>query len=944
VPLDEFKLLFAGKKDKEAKKSSLSAEEIADLKHKESKAPLIRSALPTILKLWSPLPQKNNANIKYGNITKFVTDLKNSPAASRSTSLLQGVQALVDTPQPNELHKEETKFFNELFRVQQTLNKGDFEASILLNALPTGQLKDACIAYVLQKRSFGGVRQAAAKELQAVHNPALRASLGALVAHSPDFAFIRQSLEDGNAPQTESSRPLIENLQAYPYHPQVSLVLKKLYYDRPSLPDELKRQAILENISKSNDYYSAVPLLAALGTFYDPKKRAEFSEELQQKSNVFLQDGLHLANRIQATERIAQMDEATALPTLAGEALKPFIDRGFSLLDAPKLTSLLEKTGRDASALITTILPEYDAVLDFALKHPDKLVKTGTTPPGEDEIRARFHQQGVFIMQALILTGVPTLKNTIHRKRLDNLLEMMPTVTECSSLLKPAYQLSKITAEAVDNYKLVEFMAGFSELHKEKALKTLLDKMVQNKKLDIKTLGKAYLATVLGGSVLKDVQIADDQIDKWDFKYLSTLASALRNWHGEKQEELVAICKAALQGDIQPFLHDPATKVGKNNLATQQAFETTFKKQGLQLDYQKWLHYPGEVVFKHLSKNDEKEAIFQDANDLFLEIQTKHPALWPQLGTEFSKQNFLMEDGTLQRLPHRRSDESRLREILHQESIFKEPALKERAKNLSKRIGNLGYAPPQTQQMKIKLWERSPGTDLFLGNYAGACIALDSYGDNSYTSVQANQNTFVQVAYLRDESNRVVGLGLLYWGKNIKTGKPVLILNTFEGRARGSGFEHNMQVRDKYVEFAKQYSRAVLGYAAPLYTGTQYNPLYRNDLEASPIDMHVVGSALHNDFYLDSLPDDGNNIDAHHQPNNELQLLDKGETPPQVLNLSPTTFFSLIKKDKVRREENTDESIAEARSVPVFGQSLFVIKTGAPSKVQPNKTSNTLGK
>lgn len=895
---DKFYLRFSGKKEKGTKTSNPPAAEIAELKRKESMAPQIRATLPAILKWWSPLPQKNNANIKYGNITKFLSDLESSPIASRSATLLEKVRALIEHPKPNELHLSEEAFFNVLSDTRKTMTKDTLASSAFLNALQPGPLRDACIAYILQQDKLGNIRQATAKEVHSVSNPAMRASLQAMVRHAQGFADSRQESQGGHM---ELPNPLLQHLMDYSYDPKVRTALAKLYYYpyRPSLPDEHKRRIILslmEDKDVSEHYFSAVPILAALGAFHDPKKKAECIEELQKNPSYLLPEGLKLATRIQTPDKIAQLDQEMALPSLAQEGLKPFIDRGFSLLDAPKLTSLLEKTGRDASALITTILPEYDEVMEFAIKHPDRFVKTGSKPLSEDEIRAHFHKQGALILQALILTGgTSTLKNTIHRKRLDNLLQMMPAVMRCPDLIKPAYQLSKMTAESVDVYKLVEFMAGFSEMQKENELKILMDKMVQNKKLDIKAIGKAYLTSVFANSVLKDVQIDEDQVDNWDVKYMSTLASALRGWRGTEREELLAVCKAALQGRMHSFLHDPATQVGQNNLATQKAFETAFKKEEglkkhgkpsqekeLKLDYEQWLNYPGEVTFKHLAKADEQQAITQALNDFLLEIQRKHPALWPDIEGDLSLYQFPMSHGQLHSLFEHPADEKGLQEILQQETLFKEPELQKKADYLSWRIGNLRYAPPQTQQLKIKLWDRNPGTDLFLGNYAGACIALDSHGGRSYTSVQANQNTFVQVAYLRDESDRVVGLGLFYWAKNTKTGEPILILNTFEGRARGSGYENNMQVRDKYVEFAKQYSRAVLGYAAPLYTGTQYNPLYRDDLDDSPVEMQVVGRALHNRFYLDSLPDDGGKVDAHHQPNHELELLDAGEPLPET--------------------------------------------------------------
>lgn len=916
-PLDESTPLFSGKNGGKAKQSDPTAEEIADFKLKNSKAPQIRSVLPTILKLWSPLPQQSIA--RHGHITKFVTALENSPTASRSETLLQRVRALVDNPQPNELHKAEAEFFNVLSSIQASLAKGSTNTAVLLNALPPGHLRDACIAYVLQQGRGNIIRLAAAKELQMVQKSAMQASLQAMVRHSPDFAVIRQLLDKSQAYHMESPNPWLKYLADDAYYLQTRKALEQLY-SQPPLEDDDKRQIIL-SIMNDKDlsfaYSSVTPVVAALGTFQDSKKQADLIEELQKSRNYYLKDGLKLATNIQAPEQIAQLDKETALPSLAVEGLRPFIDRGFSLLDAPQLASLLEMTGRDAGTLITTILPAYDEVLDFALKHPDKLVKTGSKPPSEDEIRAGFYKQGVLIMQALILTGIPTLKSTIYRKRLDNLLDLIPSVIKCPELLKPVHQLSNMTEEPADNYKLLEFIASFSKMQKEKELQLLMGSMVQNKKLDIKAIGKAYLTAAFDSSRLRGIQISDDQADKWDMKYMSTLASALRDWRGHQQEELIELCKAALQGRIQSYLHDPATKVGKNNLATQNAFATTFEAQGLKLDYQQWLHYPGEVVFKHLSREEEKQTITQATNDLFSEIQTKYPALWPPIQEELLRNNLPVTNGKLQSLSQRSGDEMCLKETLRSQTLFKEPSFKERIDYLIKRIDNLTYAPLQTQQMRIKLWERNPGTDLFLGNYTGACIALDSYGDNSYASVQANQNTFVQVAYLYDGANKVVGKGLFYWGKNIQTGEPVLILNTFEGRAaRNDGYEYNMQIRDKYVEFAKQYSRAVLGYAAPLYTATDLNPLYQDDLKESPINMHVVGNALNNQYYLDSLPDRGDKIDTHHKPNRKLQMLDCGEPRPQSANINSTLI--------------TEGSPARVGSV-AFEQSPVVIQTRLPS-------------
>src|SRR5690606_32812241 len=118
---------------------------------------------------------------------------------------------------------------------------------------------------------------------------------------------------------------------------------------------------------------------------------------------------------------------------------------------------------------------------------------------------------------------------------------------------------------------------------------------------------------------------------------------------------------------------------------------------------------------------------------------------------------------------------------------------------------------------------------------------------------------------------------LFYMAKDNKTGLPVLVLNTFEGRGDQGSYEDSPLIRDKFTEFARQYSRAVVGYEVPVYTGKRLNPIYKSDLSRDTVDVSVVGNSLTGDYYLDSLPSD--TVAGKHRT--DMYRMYKGEDPPE---------------------------------------------------------------
>lgn len=804
-------------KPKPYKKTKLDPEQLAARRALEESAPGIWAALPAVFKLSFPLPVNAGGVVKYGHIEKLIKAMSASKICTDSPRLQAFLEQLRTTGKMPELQVAEETYLSELRRLTATLAN---PAHYFTHAHLPGLLLDSLpkgpfkdsIIAHLIRNAHQYLRIPAMRELPNMSNTAMRQSLEVMVQNVADYESVR--------------------------HLSQGITL-------PALP-------------------RALPLEGEAPTGF---------EELAKFSMVLA--------RAEEQPATGNSDKIPLSPLLH-KALEPFTNCGFSLLEAEYLIGLLKETGKDEGALISEVLPAYQRFVEFAVSKADKFVPAGEPVPSEIQIRAKLQHEGIRLMETIVLAGEAPLNNALDMKRLSLLLEKVPQIIYHQSyLIRPLAAVSRLTEDPYDCIKLMELLSNFSRVRDSSGdVVACLEKMIAEGKPDVKALGKLYLKNILGREVLQDVKIVDEQLDKWNLKYIHTFSAALGLVGQPYRTQLIDIAKAALEGRFKTFLHDPSHLVGKNNLRTKRAFDRTFSRQNIKLDYDQWLNYQGKEVFVRPGRQEMTQKLCRDGAKLLTKMMAHSEANRAGISKLLLGHSMAIQEGTLVTTSDRPLTPERLYNLfdIYPRNKFQSEFVSA-ALEILKRINRLNGYSMVGQDLKIELWKREPGHDLFLGNYTGACIALDNPNGKGCASIQANQNTFVQVAYLKNaDSDRVAGKALFYMAKDLRTQRPIMVLNTYEAREndREGNYEECPTIREHLVKFAKDYSRAVVGYAVPLYTGSMLNPIYADDLKPSYVKMQVVGSALGNEYYLDSLRNDGAAIAGTHR-NDRLMLLDAGD-------------------------------------------------------------------
>jgi hypothetical protein len=901
-------------------KTRLSPEQIAARKALEEKAPGIRASLPAALQLFSPLPP-DAGTVKYGHIQAMMGKLRKTelPNADTFTTCLERLSAADQGANTAEkmLKDEEEAILKTSQGIWANFVPHRYWNEIALASLQPGFFKDALIAQMIStngERDFSTVYP----YLGEIQDPVLKAKIQDRKAAQKSVnrsGDLLQLLMD-EAPEKQV---LYWPLAIKAGDPNVThYLIKALYSPVRPLPDEFKMRMIESVVSAANtNYYDLFPILPLLTTLKSGENRADVEAELQRYEHELstsaercrhnyssgnlkgIREELRLFSTI---EQANQLSESSAMLAVFQKASQPLMEAGFLLPEIQLLLELTEASGQDAGTLVSSVLPAYQDVMAFAKAHPERLVKAGTTVPDALEVEAKIEDNKISIMKALILMGPAPVKNAIFMKRLDNLLSMMKQVEQLEAkTLEQASKVAKMVQDPYDAYQVFEYAASFKNVSQEKLFRQSLKLMQKPQKpkdaqqseelqkpmpdaltLNVKALGKGFLRAVFSEGKLANIPISNAQLDQWDHKYMSTLANAIKNMQGHQKEELIDLCAAVLQGRYQEYLHDPKTEVGKTNLATKKAFETTFQKQGLALNYEQWLNFDGQVNFRMQTASERIQVVLENFEKVLSSewgnltaegIDTTHQEL-DKCGLAYQNGHLVIQDKSCLKGEN-------LRRLFYDFAYYVK-GLSSASQEILDELSSSAYmihSNQKPEEMYIHLWKRQPGQDLFMGNYTRACIALDNSGQG-YSAVQANQNTFVQVAYLHRASDQaIVGKALFYMAKDKNTGLPVMVLNTFEGRgSEEGGYEYNRDIRDRYIEFAKQYSRAVVGYEVPLYTATSdLNPLFKKDLPKQDMKIKVLGTSLSGTFYLDSLPNSQRSLKGPHEA--KMYQMSAGEKP-----------------------------------------------------------------
>lgn len=631
----------------------------------------------------------------------------------------------------------------------------------------------------------------------------------------------------------------------------------KLLYS--PIPDAVKMATItslIPHLKKSRGVASQKAYTLAAGAVTTIKNSSN-RELVRVWLTTELKLAVHDLTKLQQDLQEAAKDpNIRAVQQITAEAYRPFIERGLPVSSISKMTENLKNCQFDPGLLNRDILPDFDRLLNYAIKHPNKLVKAGEKLPTATEIRKDFQNKHQEILLGLTLLGRPAMELAIDRKRLNSVITEVGATSNYPDLFPLIAKLSRKCVSQYDAIKMVELAQTFIANKTLDAFKTALAEGDKTPKFNIKPLYIETLNQIALVAGISPETLDVTQIDNWNLKHLNTLSSAFKSGDAKKIQDLKDICAAALQGKFGEYLTNPETSVGKANAATKEAFGQAG------LNYDKWMNYDKVVKFSMPSKTQYMPEIVKTFEDI---LASKSDSIYAAM------KNFIT-----QRYPFAISDDKKITLLngspvsTNEFTYFKEMVT--RVKNYyssyfteseyQKLVGmNETYSnrlQDHSEELELAVWTRNPGYDLFIGTDTGACTSLEG----SRSSMDALQSSFVQMVQLRHPGNKsCVGKILLFWMTNNQTGKKVLIWNTFEGRGgAGSQYEENVFVREQCLKFVEDYAREVSGDAeTPIRTGDRYNPTYTDDLVTEHLDCKVIGSMRDNDvYYLDTL---GSNVD-----------------------------------------------------------------------------------
>lgn len=156
--------------------------------------------------------------------------------------------------------------------------------------------------------------------------------------------------------------------------------------------------------------------------------------------------------------------------------------------------------------------------------------------------------------------------------------------------------------------------------------------------------------------------------------------------------------------------------------------------------------------------------------------------------------------------------------------------------------------------MRIRMWQRDPLEDLFLGNKTTCCTAIGTGGNGAAAPVFL-LNTAFNVVELYDSDGKVVGMSRVFMGKI--DNKPALIMDNIELNntfIKGKDTKQRKQIRDAFFNYMNQYAQQVTGKKdAQVYFCSHNLYLSCNDLERVEKTVDFIGAISQETIYINSL-------------------------------------------------------------------------------------------
>ncbi len=157
------------------------------------------------------------------------------------------------------------------------------------------------------------------------------------------------------------------------------------------------------------------------------------------------------------------------------------------------------------------------------------------------------------------------------------------------------------------------------------------------------------------------------------------------------------------------------------------------------------------------------------------------------------------------------------------------------------------------KEMSIKMWERNPQEDLFIGNKTTCCTAIGT-GSNAGATPVYLLNTAFNVVELYDSNGNVVGMSRVFMGKI--DNNPVLIMDNIELNKpyiKGMSRDDKIDIRNGFFEYMNQYAVQITGNDdAQVYFYSQDIRVPSSDLEIEKAVAKFVGNISQENVYVNS--------------------------------------------------------------------------------------------
>jgi|GEM_PF-4077482 len=449
-----------------------------------------------------------------------------------------------------------------------------------------------------------------------------------------------------------------------------------------------------------------------------------------------------------------------------------------------------------------------------------------------------------------------------------------------SSIKKLEQVLSRRGTDSQMIKKVINTVNGYVTFGEPKLLEDALDKIIEKQSKNI-PLSQIYndFQYDFFNTFIKQVDLSDEYISqtpkviqKWDLEHFPGLSYLYNNTDIIHQKWLKSLVKSTYTDDYKGIIFDTETDIGKINNQTR----NMFKNAGL--DFNQWMAYKPENSFSFTAEYQQqlegiKKFIDDDISFLLTSSEQKNIINFInnlKLSSIDKKVKLIIENGTLKTTDGSKFTRDTLQDFVGKFSNYlSDPKdniwsklkqnnetdfldLKDHFKARLKGLKELKSAVNMSNNgnLKIRLWKRQPGHDLFQGDYCQCCISPT--GVNNKSIIDSLMHTVDQIVELVDAKGNTVGKTKVLWIKDMSNdGKPALLANGFE---MSTGYQNSLQIRKAMTEYLKEYARAV----APnqnkinIYTGQTYQKIPIDDLKEVKINARLIGNVKDNTYHLDS--------------------------------------------------------------------------------------------